>query len=60
MQLDWLEPGLHINAIGADAEGKQEFESNLGDVCQICVVDEKAQAFHSGESQHTKNKEKKG
>ena len=58
VQLDWLEPGLHINAIGADAEGKQEFESNLGDVCQICVVDEKAQAFHSGESQHTKNKDK--
>ena len=57
IKLEWLEPGMHINAIGADAEGKQEFEDNLGDVCQICVVDDKAQAFHSGESQHTKNKE---
>ena len=58
VELEWLDLGLHINAIGADAEGKQEFESNLGDKCHICVVDDKAQAFHSGESQHTENKER--
>ena len=54
---EWLKPGIHINASGADAEGKQEFEDNLGDVCNICVVDDKAQAFHSGESQHTENRD---
>ena len=58
IDLEWLESGIHLNAIGADAEGKQEFESNLGTVCDICVVDDKAQAFHSGESQHTENKDK--
>ena len=54
---NWLEPGMHLNAIGADAEGKQEFEDDVVDVCSSFVVDDKAQAFHSGESQHSKNKD---
>ena len=54
---NWLEPGMHINAIGADAQGKQEFENDVADVCSRFVIDDKEQAFHSGESQHSKNKE---
>ena len=54
---NWLEPGMHLNAIGADAEGKQEFEDDVVDVCSSFVVDDKAQAFHSGEAQHSKNKD---
>jgi len=53
---DWLEPGIHVNGIGADAKGKQEFEDNIARVCSDFVVDDKPQAFHSGESQHSDNK----
>jgi alanine dehydrogenase len=44
----WLRPGTHINAIGADAPGKQELEPRiLTDA--LVVVDERAQAIHGGE-----------
>jgi len=44
----WVKPGTHINAIGADAKGKQELESALTRRAKI-VVDDMAQAVHSGE-----------
>ncbi len=48
IQSEWIKPGAHINAIGADAEGKQELDSRL--IQQGCVVvDDWAQASHSGE-----------
>ena len=53
---DWIDIGTHINAVGADAEGKQEFEDDIVNICSIFVVDDKVQAFHSGESQHSQNK----
>ncbi len=40
--------GTHINAIGADAEGKQELESSLIKKAKI-VIDNWTQASHSGE-----------
>ena len=43
-----IKPGTHINAIGADAEGKQELEGTLLAGARI-VVDEFEQACHSGE-----------
>lgn len=45
---DWIKPGAHINAIGADAEGKQELDSSLL-VNGVVVIDDWAQASHSGE-----------
>jgi alanine dehydrogenase len=45
---DWVRPGTHINAIGADAEGKQELDPEILKVARI-VVDDWAQASHSGE-----------
>ena len=45
---DWVKPGTHINAIGADAAGKQELESRLTTSAKI-IVDEMEQATHSGE-----------
>jgi alanine dehydrogenase len=45
---DWVRPGTHINAIGADAEGKQELDPEILKVAKI-VVDDWAQASHSGE-----------
>lgn len=43
-----VRPGAHINAMGADAEGKQELETALTIAARI-FVDDPAQAFHSGE-----------
>jgi alanine dehydrogenase len=44
----WIKPGTHINAIGADAPGKQELETALLSKCKV-VVDEWGQASHGGE-----------
>jgi alanine dehydrogenase len=45
---EWILPGTHINAVGADAQGKQELEpSILND--SIVVVDDIRQASHAGE-----------
>jgi len=45
---EWVKPGTHINAIGADAKGKQELDSALTRSAWV-VVDDMAQAVHSGE-----------
>ena len=45
---DWILPGTHINAIGADAKGKQELQSTLTKRSKV-FVDDRAQATHSGE-----------
>lgn len=45
---DWVKPGTHINAIGADAPGKQELESVLTVKARV-FVDSVEQASHSGE-----------
>ena len=44
----WVDPGTHINGIGADAKGKQELETALTKSCKI-IIDEWSQASHSGE-----------
>jgi len=43
-----VRPGTHLNAIGADAQGKQELESALLKDARI-VIDNWEQASHSGE-----------
>ena len=43
-----IRPGTHINAIGADARGKQELETGVLKNAKI-VVDDTEQAAHSGE-----------
>ncbi len=45
---EWVKPGTHINAIGADAPGKQELESKLTVAARV-FVDSVEQASHSGE-----------
>ena len=44
----FIRPGTHINAIGADAKGKQELEVDLLKDAKV-VVDDIEQASHSGE-----------
>jgi alanine dehydrogenase len=45
---DWVRPGTHINAIGADAAGKQELDPEILKAARV-IVDDWAQASHSGE-----------
>ena len=44
----WLKPGVHINAVGADAPGKQELDPAILRAATV-VVDDRAQALHAGE-----------
>jgi alanine dehydrogenase len=44
----WIKPGAHINAIGADAPGKQELETRILKRARV-FVDDFNQAAHSGE-----------
>jgi len=45
---------VHINAIGADAEGKRELERSIWMKCGL-IVDDYEQASHSGEAQYVKD-----
>lgn len=44
----WVKSGAHINAIGADAKGKEELDPALLKAAKV-VVDDWKQASHSGE-----------
>ena len=48
VKFEWIKEGAHINAIGADAKGKEELEPELLKKAKI-VVDDWEQASHSGE-----------
>jgi len=45
---EWIMPGTHINAIGADAPGKEELDPSILKEARI-FIDDWAQASHSGE-----------
>ncbi len=45
---EWIQEGMHINAIGADAPGKQELDPRILMRAKV-VVDDYEQAVHSGE-----------
>jgi len=45
---NWIREGMHINAMGADAPGKQELDPEILKKAKI-VVDDYEQAIHSGE-----------
>ena len=45
---EWISKGTHINAIGADAPGKEELDPEILNRATV-VVDDPRQAVHSGE-----------
>jgi alanine dehydrogenase len=45
---EWIKAGTHINAIGADAAGKQELEDAIVANAKV-IVDDVQQALHGGE-----------
>ena len=48
VKAEWISDGTHINAIGADAPGKEELEPVILKKAKV-VIDDWEQAFHSGE-----------
>ena len=48
VRAEWVRPGTHVNAMGADAPGKQEIDPALLKTAAVFVDDWK-QAAHSGE-----------
>jgi ornithine cyclodeaminase len=51
VEKDWVRPGTHISAMGADTKGKQELDPNLVAAAAV-FFDEAAQALTIGECQH--------
>jgi ornithine cyclodeaminase/alanine dehydrogenase len=51
VQAGWISPGVHINAVGADAPGKQELDPHIFIGAKV-VVDKLSQCRLIGETQH--------
>ena len=54
----YLKPVVHINAVGADAEGKRELHSCVLAGVDLISYDEWVQCSHSGEIQYSKTPER--
>lgn len=52
IKAEWLHPGLHITAMGSDAESKQELEADALSRADLLVCDVKSQCFRLGELHH--------
>lgn len=52
LKADWLHPGIHITAMGADASGKQELYAEVLGKADQLVCDQKSQCFRLGELHH--------
>lgn len=48
LKAEWIRPGTHINAVGADAPGKHELAPEILQSARV-VVDDITQAYHAGE-----------
>jgi ornithine cyclodeaminase len=49
---NWVQPGTHITAVGADCPGKQEIDEALVERADVLVVDSVSQCIDQGEVQH--------
>jgi ectoine utilization protein EutC len=54
---EWLHSGLHITAMGSDAEGKQELEAGILERADLLVCDVKSQSRKLGEIHHALDQE---
>ena len=52
IQSDWLHPGLHVTAMGSDAEHKRELDPAIVAACDLFVCDTRAQSAKLGELHH--------
>ena len=56
IKTEWLHPGLHITAMGSDAEHKNELESQIVADCDVFVCDTRSQSIKLGELHHAVEK----
>jgi ornithine cyclodeaminase len=49
LEAEWLHPGLHVTAMGTDAEDKQELYADALARADLLVCDDKSQSFRLGE-----------
>lgn len=54
IRADWIGPGCHITALGADSPGKQELETALVARAHLRVADSLAQSLDHGEFAHAR------
>lgn len=52
LKAEWIAPGTHITAVGADRKGKQELSSALVALADVLVADCVAQSLEFGEFSH--------
>jgi ornithine cyclodeaminase len=52
VRAEWLHPGLHITAMGADSEDKQELHAEVLGAADLLACDSRAQCFRLGELHH--------
>lgn len=52
IKAEWLHPGLHITAMGSDAEHKHELEAEILAKADLLICDTKAQCARLGELHH--------
>jgi len=52
VRAEWLHPGVHVNALGADSPGKQELDANCLARADVVVVDRRSQCAAFGELKH--------
>lgn len=52
LRREWVQPGTHITAVGADTQGKQELEPALVAAADVIVVDSISQCSQYGEISH--------
>jgi len=55
VRAEWLHAGLHLTAMGADAEHKQELFPEGIDRADLVVCDRKSQVFRLGELHHARD-----
>ncbi|WP_369789461.1 ornithine cyclodeaminase family protein [Rouxiella sp. WC2420] len=55
LQSEWIKPGTHITAVGADGGGKQELDAKLVARAEVIVVDSVKQCSEYGEISHALN-----
>lgn len=58
LEYDWLLPDVHINAVGADAEGKRELCESVISNVDMVIYDNYEQCSHSGEIQYFEEDER--
>jgi ornithine cyclodeaminase len=56
VKADWIVPGMHITAVGADSPTKQELDENIFGLADVIIADRLSQCVERGEIHHAVEK----